>query len=112
MYKKITFRSMDYSEAFEEHVLTKATKLDKFFKREPQPINIEIIFQAHTGKHYYTAEIIIKSKNYNLVAALEGQDLYRMIDQLIDKIVRNIAHRKEEMGHAVKVDHLLAHHIG
>jgi ribosome-associated translation inhibitor RaiA len=40
MHKKITFRSMDHSDAIEQHVLDKAEKLDKFFKRELIMINI------------------------------------------------------------------------
>jgi ribosomal subunit interface protein len=106
MHKKITFRSMDHSDAIEQHVLDKAEKLDKFFKREPLPIDIEIVLEAHHDKHFYKAAVIVKSKNYNLVAHAEGSDMYAMIDEAMHTMVREIAHKKEVMGHDITSHHL------
>lgn len=107
MNKKITFRSMDYSQAIEEHVLNKAEKFDKFFKREPLPVDIEIVLEAHREKHYFKVEIIVHSKNYHLVAHSEGDDMYVMIDEAVHKMVREIAHKKEMMGHDITSHHLV-----
>ncbi|MBV8661108.1 MAG: ribosome-associated translation inhibitor RaiA [Candidatus Dependentiae bacterium] len=106
MYKKITFRSMDHSDAIEKHVLDKAEKLDKFFKREPAPVDIEIILEAHREKHYFKAEVIVTSKNYHLVAHSEGSDMYAMIDDAMHKMIREIANKKEEMGHDISSHHI------
>ncbi len=106
MHKKITFRSMDHSDALEKHVLEKSEKLDNFFKREPLPIDIEIVLQAHRAKHYFNADIIVKSKNYHLVAHVESSDMYVAIDEVVHKMVREIAHKKEKMGHDLTSNHL------
>jgi ribosomal subunit interface protein len=101
MYKKITFRSVDHSQALKEHIVQKAEKLDKFFKREPLPIDIEIVLDGHYEKHLYEAEVIIRSKNYHLIAHSQGSDMYSIIDEVINKMAREIAHKKEEMGHDI-----------
>jgi len=106
MHKKITFRAMDHSDAIEQHVLHKAEKLDKFFKREPLPITIEIILDAHYEHHFFNAEIIVNSKNYHLVVCTQGSDMYAMIDEAIHKMIRSIAHKKEEMSHDLTSHHL------
>ena len=106
MHKKITLRSIDRSDALEQHILKKAEKLDKFFKREPLPVDIEIILESRRQRHHFQAEIVVKSKNYHLVAKSEGSEMYAMIDDAIHKIVREIAHKKEEMGHDITSHHL------
>jgi ribosome-associated translation inhibitor RaiA len=48
----------------------------------------------------------VKSKNYNLVAHAEGSDMYAMIDEAMHTMVREIAHKKEVMGHDITSHHL------
>ena len=106
MHKKITFRSFDHSDAIEQYVLAKSEKLDKFFKREPLPIAIEIILESHREKHYVNVEIIVKSKNYNCIAHAQGSDMYAMIDQAVHIMIGEISRKKEKMGHDITSHHL------
>ena len=97
MHRKITFRSMDHSDAIEEDIHKKLDKLDKFFKHEQEPITMEVVVEAHRTKHYFIVEFKIQSKHYNMIARSEGADMYAMIDQAGHKIERDIAREKERL---------------
>jgi len=99
MHKRITFRSMAHSDAIEKHVLKKIAKVDRFFKREPEPISMEIILEPHREKHFFKVEFLVNSHNYHIVIKTEGMDMYAMIDEAISKMVKDIARKKEKMGH-------------
>lgn len=99
MQKKITFRSMDHSDAIENHAYEKLAKLDKFFKREPSPIIIEMVLEAHREQHYFIAELKVNSTHYDLVSKTEGNDMYSMIDEAVHKMVKEISRKKEKMVH-------------
>ena len=99
MQKKITFRSMDHSDAIERYAFEKIAKLDKFFKREPSPIVINIVLEAHRVHHYFIAELKVKSLHYDFVARAEGSDMYSMIDDTVHKMVKDISRKKEKLVH-------------
>lgn len=99
MQKNITFRSMDHSDAIEKHAQDKLAKLDKFFKREPSPIIIDLVLEAHRESHYFIAELRVKSTHYDLIARTEGNDMYSMIDEAVHKMVKEISRKKERLVH-------------
>ncbi|MGZ6250678.1 MAG: ribosome hibernation-promoting factor, HPF/YfiA family [Candidatus Chromulinivorax sp.] len=106
MHKKITLRFMQHSDAIEQYIHKKISKLDKFFKREPQPIYIDIVLEAHREKHFFNVEIKIQSVHYHFVVTTQGADMYAMIDQAVDKAVKDIARKKEKLGHALHVSYV------
>jgi len=99
MRKRITFRSMDRSDAIEKHIYNKISKLDKFFKRESSPINIEMILEAHREKQYFNVEFKVNSPHYHIVVKTEGHDMYAMIDEAVLIMIKDITRKKEKMGH-------------
>jgi ribosomal subunit interface protein len=99
MHKRITFRSMDRSDAIEKYIYKNIAKLDKFLKREPLPINIEMVLEAHREKQYFNVEFKLNSTHYHIVVKTEGHDMYAMIDEAIYIMIKDITRKKEKMGH-------------
>ncbi len=105
MHKRITFRSMDHSDAIEKYIHKKVEKIDKFFKREPLPLHIDIILEAHRERHYFKVEFKVNSYNYHIVVNTEGMDMYHMIDEAVTKMIKEITRRKEKLGHSLHVSY-------
>lgn len=97
MQTKITFRGMDHSEAIERYARTKMEKLHKFFKKEnPDSVFITMTLDSHRTKHYFMAEIKVKTAHYDLLSKKEGAEMYPMIDQAVHTMEKEIAHAKEK----------------
>lgn len=90
---------MPHSDAIEMYAHKKIEKLDKFFKREPSPIFIDLILEAHHQKHFFKVECKINSVNYHLIVQTEGTDMYTMIDDAMYKITKDITRKKSKLGH-------------
>ena len=97
MHRKITVRSMEHSDLIEQDINKKLDKIDKFFKHEQGPVNIEVIIETHPVKHYCIVEIKIESRQYNLVARAEGIVMRDVIDEVGHKIEKDIARAKEKL---------------
>ena len=97
MQIKITFRGMDHSDAIERYAHKKMEKLHKFFKKEnPGSVFITMTLDSHRTKHYFMAELKIKTAQYDLLSKKEGADLYPMIDQTVQTMEKEITHAKEK----------------
>lgn len=107
MHKRINFRSMARSEAVEKYINTKITKFEKFFKREPQPIYIDVILEPHREKHFFKVELKVNSVHYHFIAQTEGMDMYAMIDEATNKIIKDITRRKERLGHELHLSYIV-----
>jgi ribosomal subunit interface protein len=99
MHKRIIFRSMAYSDAIEKYIYKKIEKIYKFFKREPLPVNIDIMLEPHREKDYFKVEFKINSVRYHIAVQAKGLDMYAVIDEALNRIVKEITKKKEKMGH-------------
>lgn len=106
MHKRITFRSMAHSHAIENYIHNKIIKIEKFFKREPQPIYIDIILEPHREKHFFKVEFKVNSYHYHVVVKTEGMDMYMMIDDAITRIIKEITRKKERLGHELHLSYV------
>ena len=100
---KITFRSMDHSDAIERYVREKIEKLYKFFKREnSDSIFISFTLEGHRTHHYFIAELKVKSAQYDLIAKKEGPEMYVMIDNVVNIMDKEISREKEKHVSSMK----------
>lgn len=106
MHKRITFRSMDHSNAIENYINKKIEKIKKFFKREPQPIYIDIILELNREKHAFKIECKLHSVHYHLITHGQGPDIYLMIDNAISKMIKDISRKKERFGHELHLSYV------
>lgn len=98
MNKKITFHNMQHSQPLEDHTNEKLEKIINLLEEETQkpPFSIEIWLKANSLHPHHAAELHVKTKNLNLNAHDEGTDMYVVIDNTIDKMVKLIKKDKEK----------------
>ena len=88
---------MDHSQIFEEYINKKIDKVEKFFKHEQGPVDIEATIEIHPVKHYYIAEFRIQSRLYNILARAEALDVYVAIDEAGHKMIAEVSRAKEKL---------------
>ena len=106
MHKRIMFRFMDHSDAIEKYIQKKIEKVDKFFKREPLPIKIDMVLEAHREKDFFKVEFRVNSYHYHITAQTEGHDMYAMIDEAVHKMIKDITRRKDKLGHELHLSYV------
>jgi len=97
---------MAHSDAIENYIHKKVDKLDKFFKREPLPIHIEVVLEPHREKNFFKVELRVNSVHYHLIAQTEGTDMYAMIDECVHKMMKEIVRKKEKLGHELHLSYV------
>jgi ribosomal subunit interface protein len=106
MHKRIIFRSMGHSDAIEKYIYKKIEKFDKFFKREPLPIYVDIVLEPHREKNFFKVDVRINSLHYHIAIQTEGSDMYSMIDEAVCKVSKDIVKRKEKFGHELRLSYV------
>ncbi|MAE66037.1 MAG: ribosomal subunit interface protein [Phycisphaeraceae bacterium] len=91
---RISGRHVDVSPAIKEYAETKAAKLHRYFDRI-QSINI---VAAKHDSHSHEVEMIVKVEHADaFVAKTTGNDLYGCIDDVVDKLERQLTDHKEKL---------------
>ena len=94
---KISFRGMDHSDSAENYV--KKALEDKVFKlleKEPEPIKIEVLLEAHRAYTHHKVEIRMHSKHNHFMVEHEGDDLYVEIVHVIKVLAQDIKKSKSK----------------
>jgi len=87
----VTFRHMDASEAVKGYVKEKVEKLQKYIEN-PQEVHVVLA----TEKFRQIAEITLVSDGMTLNSQARDSDLYAAIDQMIDRMERQIRERRDK----------------
>jgi putative sigma-54 modulation protein len=82
----ITFRHLASSDAVKAYVTEKLERVQKYL-REPLDAHVTLFME----RHQHVAEILINSAGRKYQARHESGDMYKSIDQVIDKIEHQIA---------------------
>lgn len=96
MNVQITFRGMDHSNAAEDYVKQALEKTYKFLEKEPEPIQFEVILEAHREHTHHLVEIRIHSKHNHFIVKEEGSDLYAQIDRVVKILIEEIKKQKSK----------------
>src|SRR5690242_19797513 len=101
MKKKITFEHMEHSSVLEEHALAKLKKIEDLLnnRETSSPRFIELWLKGHKlhPHSHHAVELHVKTSEHDLHAHEEGMDMYVVLDQTIDKMVRLIKKHKERL---------------
>ena len=90
----ITERHVNITNALNSYIKTKFQKLKKYSENI---INIHIILTVE--KERMKAEATLKTKNGNLFAANEENNMYAAIDEIVEKLDRQLKKQKEAQKH-------------
>jgi putative sigma-54 modulation protein len=87
----VTFRHMEAEEGAKGYVKGKVQRLQKYIEN---PREVHVVLSAEKFRH--TAEITIIGNGMTLNSQGRDADLYAAIDQMLDKIERQIRERREK----------------
>jgi len=95
----ITGRHVDITNALSSYIKTKFQKLKK---HSENIINIHTILTVE--KERMKAEATLKTKNGNLFAANEENNMYAAIDEIVEKLDRQLKKEKEKITNYRRID--------
>lgn len=97
MQKKITFRGRKHSEVLDKEINKLLEKIERFLEYEPTPKSIEVVVEFHDVHQHHIVSAHVKSKNYNTYAKNEGSDAHEQINEVLDRIYRQLRTEKEKL---------------
>ena len=87
----VTFRHMETDDGVKRYVKGKVQRLQKYIEN---PREIHVVLSAEKFRHI--AEITIIGNGITLNSQGRNSDLYAAIDQMVDKMERQIRERREK----------------
>ena len=92
MQVSVTFRNMESKEILREYVQEKISKLKKYFD---YPLEANVVLTVE--KHRNIAEVTLVANRLTINAREETEDMFSAIDQVLDKLERQILKHKEKI---------------
>lgn len=89
----ISGHHLDLTEAIKSMV---HQKVEKLFKHEDRIIRLRVELshdRVNSGKDFYTAKGHIEIHGSDIVVTAETEDLYKSIDEMVDKLTRSLRRR-------------------
>ena len=87
-------RRVDVTEALKQYASNKVAKLPRYYDRVQA---IEVVTDR-LDSHQYHVEIIVKAEHADsFIATSSGDDLYRCIDDTVNKLERQLTDHKERL---------------
>ena len=89
-----TGRHIEITPAIKDYATNKTNKLPRYFDRIQA---IEVISDRHDN-HGYQVEVIVKAEHTDpFIARSAGDDLYRCVDVVVDKLERQLTDHKQRL---------------
>ncbi len=93
MKVKFMFQGLDHTQAIEDHITKKLSKLDEFIASESSPRNVTV----HVKKDaQIKIELNLVTRSMHLDAHSSEYDLYAAADEAIAKLITQIKRHKEK----------------
>jgi ribosomal subunit interface protein len=95
---------MDHSDPIEQHTREKLEKLHELLKKDAgrPPFFVEFWLKANKLHPHHSTELHLKTSLFDLHAHDEGTDMYVVIDNTIDKMVRLVKKEKQKQHDKLK----------
>lgn len=92
MQVTITFRGMDATESLKFHVRERVEHIEKYFDR-----SVEVHAVLSVERYLQHADITIQAGPYVLRGKSKSEDLYKSIDEAVEKIERQVKRYKDRI---------------
>ena len=90
----VSGRNFEVTEAIREYAASKAGKLPRYYDR----IHSIDVVSLRRDSHHYEVEAIVKAEHAEpFVARADGHDLYTCIDDVVQKLERQLTDHKERL---------------
>ena len=84
-----TFRNMESSDAIKNHASEKISKIQKYMRA---PLHAEVTFS--TERHIHRVDLNLTGDGHQYAGHGQSEDIYATIDQVVDKIDRQVRDAK------------------
>ena len=91
---KFMFQGLEHTQAIEDHISKKLTKLDEFIKSEETPKNVTVHIKKDAS---VKVEITLATKNLHLDAHSTDYDLYAAADDAVLRLVTQVKKQRSKM---------------
>ncbi len=92
MQTAVTFKNLDSSEHFKQYVQEKLDRVDKLLDK---PASAEVVLSVDNLKQ--VAEVRLSGGRISIQAKAEEDDLHAAIDQMVDRVKRQINKHREKV---------------
>ncbi len=83
-------RNLEITPVIRDHIEKKLHKLSRYFEQIA-----EVQFHASSQRNFKTAEVTVNANGHMIRAEERNADLYTSIDQVVDKLEKQLKHYKE-----------------
>jgi putative sigma-54 modulation protein len=101
MKYNIRGQNIQVTEALREYVEKKISRLEKYFEA---PITSETSVTLSVTKGYHAVEVTIPLTGVMLRAEVKSEDMYASIDEVVDKLERQIRKHKTKVNRKIRND--------
>ena len=92
MQMQVTFRNMEATEALKDYATSKMSKIKRYVD---EPIKVEVVLKVEKFRHI--AEATLNINRSIIKSTAETADMYSAIDQLADKVMRQLRKHKAKI---------------
>jgi len=92
MQVALTFKNLDASEHFKQYVQEKLDRVDKLLEK---PAAAEVVLSAENLQQ--VAEVRLAGGGLSVQAKADADDLHAAIDQMVDRVRRQVTKQKEKV---------------
>lgn len=90
----VNFKHLDYSHALVEYAQERLQRLEKY---EWKPVHVRLTLSRQ--KHLIRAELTAATADASFQSSVKTQDFYAAVDQVVDKLGRQLARKKGKLQH-------------
>lgn len=94
---KITFRGCEHSEVIDNHIQQQLEKVRECLSHEMSPVLVEFLVTMHPTHGHHEVNARIHSPHYHFRALHEGKDVYAEINEVCDRLVKQIRDAKRKL---------------
>lgn len=96
----ISFKHLEHTKALDERIQEKSEKLKKYFMGK---MNVEWVCWVHGEEHW--AEVKVHGNKFDFFAKASADNMYKALDQVVEKMERQIDKKKQKITDKIHVDH-------
>lgn len=107
---EIVAKNVEITQAIEDHIINKVSKIEKYFdQNEINNAIVHVNFEVHNNER--EIEITIPLKHVILRAEENHQDLYAAIDLIVEKLERQIKKYKTRINRQDRNEQINSNHV-
>ena len=89
-----TFRNMESSDGIKNYASEKISKVQKYMRA---PLHAEVTFSME--RHFHRVDLNVTGDGHQYASHGQSEDMYATIDQVVDKIDRQVRELKKAENH-------------